>query len=217
MSAPTVPSARRRIGLFGGSFDPVHAGHLHAARAARAAFALDRVVFVPAAESPHKVGVRLASAAHRTAMLELALVADAQFEVSQIEIERGGRSYTIDTVRDLPARIGERDDCELYLIVGSDNLELLPTWRDARELLERVQPIVVHRSGAAQVVLEGIAAKFGRAVSEKLRAGYLELPPVVVSSTALRTRFSSGEAAGLDLDPAVAQYIREHGLYGVTR
>ncbi|MBL8857657.1 MAG: nicotinate (nicotinamide) nucleotide adenylyltransferase [Planctomycetes bacterium] len=203
----------RRVGLFGGSFDPVHAGHLHAARAALAAFRLDRVVFVPAAVSPHKVGVRLASAAHRTAMLRLAIADEPRFDVSEIEIERGGRSYTIDTVRDLPARIGAARECELFLIIGSDNLALLPTWREAEELLARVQPIIVHRAGEPAVVLDAIEARFGSGVAEKLRAGYLQLPPVVVSSTDLRARLPRGVPPGTDLPAAVAEYIRVNGLY----
>lgn len=215
MKRGETPPATRRIGLFGGSFDPVHAGHLHAARAALAAFRLDRVVFVPAAESPHKIGVKLARAVDRTAMLALAIRGEERFAISTIEIDRGGRSYTSHTVRDLPRAIGEPEDCELFLIVGSDNLALLPTWRDARELLERVQPIVVHREGEPAVVLDAIEARFGRELAEKLRAGYLQLPPVVVSSSDLRARLPDGLDAGMDLDPAVAEYIRAHGLYGL--
>src|SRR6187401_1771674 len=134
MSATPPPAEPRRIGLFGGSFDPVHQGHLHAARAAAAAFRLDRVVFVPAFESPHKTGVRMASGAHRTRMLELAIAHDPTFCISLLELERGGPSYTIDTVRELPRAIGERADCALFLIVGSDNVALLPTWREAESL-----------------------------------------------------------------------------------
>lgn len=218
---PSVPPADpsglprvRRIGLLGGSFDPVHLGHVHAARAALAAFALDRVVFVPAAESPHKVGVRLARAADRLAMLALAIRGEPRFSISPIELERGGRSYTIDTVRALPASLGEPDDCALFLIVGSDNLALLPTWREAQALLERVQPIVVHRDGEPDALLDAIEARFGRATADKLRAGYLRLPPVRVSSTEVRARAPSLDAAGADLDPAVLAYIRAHRLYG---
>jgi nicotinate-nucleotide adenylyltransferase len=214
VNAPRQPAQVRRIGLLGGSFDPVHAGHLHAARAAAAAFGLDRVVFVPAAESPHKVGVRMESGTHRMAMIELAIAAEPKFCASSIELDRGGRSYTIDTVRELPQALGESADCALFLIVGSDNVALLPTWREAEALLERVQPIVIHRAGDPALVLSEVEARFGHALAAKLRGGYLELPPVVVSSTDLRARLASGAAAGLDLDPRVREYIRAHHLYG---
>lgn len=214
MKAAKPPLGARRIGLLGGSFDPVHRGHLHAARTAAAAFRLDRVVFVPAAESPHKVGVNMASGADRTAMLVLAIQGGPQFSISSIELDRGGPSYTIDTVRDLPGAIGESADCELFLIVGSDNVALLPTWREAEELLERVQPIVIHRSGDPADLLANVEARLGRALAAKLRAGYLELPPVVVSSTELREQLPQGIASGTELDPRVFEYIRKHGLYG---
>lgn len=207
----------RRIGLFGGSFDPVHAGHLHAARAAARAFELDRVIFVPAAESPHKVGVRLASGADRARMIELAIQDEPAFSVSRLELERGGRSYTIDTARDLPRAVGEPEDCEIYLVIGSDNVALLATWREADRLLERVQPVVVHRAGEPALLLAGVERRFGRAVVDKLRRGYLELPPVPVSATDVRARLArpgAGSAADLALDPRVLDYVRAHGLYG---
>jgi nicotinate-nucleotide adenylyltransferase len=214
LKALKPPGGPRRIGILGGSFDPVHLGHLHAARAAAAAFELDRVVFVPAAESPHKPGVRMASGAQRTAMIELAIAGEPAFSVSPIELDRGGPSFTIDTVRDLPRAIGEREDCALYLIIGSDNVALLPTWREAEALLERVQPIVIHRVGDPASLLAEIEARFGRDIAAKVRTGYLELPPVVVSSTALREQLPLGISEGIDLDPRVFEYIRAQRLYG---
>jgi nicotinate-nucleotide adenylyltransferase len=210
------------VGLFGGSFDPVHAGHLHAARAALAAFDLDRVVFVPAAQSPHKLGRRMAGGAERLAMLELAIRGEPRFSTSDLELRRGGASYTIDTVRELPSILGEAPDVDLYLIVGSDNLPGLSTWRSASELLRRVQPIVVHRDGEPEMLLDAIERAFGAELTAKVRAGYLRLPPVVASSTALRGAlpalaadgFASGAA---ELDPLVHDYIRAHGLYGAQR
>jgi nicotinate-nucleotide adenylyltransferase len=154
------------------------------------------------------------SGAHRTAMLAIAIEKDPRFSVSNLELERGGRSYTIDTVRELPRAIGESEDCALFLILGSDNVALLPTWRAADELLARVQPIVVHRMGDPEVLFGELEARFGRAVADKVRAGYLELPPVAVSSTDLRARLPRGAASGLELDQRVLAYIRAHHLYG---
>jgi len=206
----------QRVGLFGGSFDPVHAGHLHAARAALDAFALDRVVFVPARLPPHKPGRRLASGADRLAMLHLAVQGEPRFLVDDLELGRAGPSFTIDTVRALPARVGERDDVPIYLILGSDNVEGLATWRDAAELLARVQPVIVHREGEPREAIEAVERALGPEVAAKVRAGYLRLPPVPVSPTGIRARIAgaSGADAELELDPAVLAYIKRHGLYG---
>lgn len=208
------PAAARRIGLFGGTFDPVHAGHLHAARAARDAFALDRLVFVPAARSPFKPGQAPASGADRLAMLALAIRGERGFETSDLELARGGASYTIDTVRALPKALGEREDCALYLVVGSDVLPGLGGWRSARELLERVQPVVVHRDGEPDALLDEIERELGPDLAAKVRRGYLHLPPLVASSTDLRAALG-GTAGGEALVPAdVLAYIRARGLYG---
>jgi nicotinate-nucleotide adenylyltransferase len=209
---------RARIGLFGGSFDPVHAGHLHAARAALRAFDLDRVVFVPARRPPHKPGRELAPGADRMEMLRLALRGEPRFEALGIELDREGPSYTIDTVRELPAALGE-DGASIHLILGSDNLEGLPTWREAAALLERVQPVVVHRGGDPAPSLGEIERALGRTAAERVRAGYLELPPVDASSTGVRARIRStgGRSRDLELDPSVLDYIRERGLYGAGR
>lgn len=218
MAAP--PSSERprprRIGLYGGSFDPVHRGHLHAARAARDLFELDRVVFVPAAQSPHKLGRRTADAHHRVAMLRLAIAGEPRFEVDELELGRPGPSYTIDTVRALPAHLREPAACEIYLVVGSDNLRGLATWRSARELLERVQPIVVHRDGEPELLLAEIERELGPEAAAKVARGYLRLPPVEVSSTEVRAECGAESALDDDVPPAVLAYIRAHGLYGAS-
>jgi len=202
-----------RLGIFGGSFDPVHAGHLHAARAAQRAFRLDRVVFVPARNPPHKPGRGLAPGDDRLAMLRLAIGGAPNFEVHAIELERPGPSFTIDTVRALPKLLGE-DGAELFLVLGSDNLEGLPSWREARELLERVQPIVVHREGDPEPAFLEIERALGADAARKVRAGHLALPPVEVSSTDLRAKLPALGSRTLALAPDVLAYIRERGLYG---
>lgn len=204
----------RRIGLFGGSFDPVHAGHLHVARAAAARFGLDRVVFVPAARSPFKPDQRPAAGEHRLAMLALALAGEPAWCACSIELERGGRSWTIDTVRELPKAIGEREDCALYLVLGSDNLPALPQWKESRALLERVQPIVIFREGDPEAQLEPLRAAHGAEIARKVEQGYLRLPPVAVSSTAIRAALARGEREVAGVPRSVLDYIRAHGLYG---
>lgn len=208
---------RRRIGLFGGSFDPVHTGHLHVARAAQRAFALDRVVFVPAAQPPHKPGRQLAPGPDRVAMLALALAGEPAWSISDLELARGGTSWTIDTVRALPAAIGEAEDVEIYLLVGDDNLPGLPQWREARALLERVQPVVVHRAGELGELLAPARRALGDELARKIERGWLALAPVRVSSTDLRAELPGLAPEAEGLPPAVLAYIRAHGLYGCRR
>ena len=212
-----------RVGLFGGSFDPVHLGHLHAARSAMEARDLDQVVFVPAARPPHKPGRRLASGADRLAMLELAVADEPRWRTSAIELERGGMSYTYDTVVELPGALDLQgpDDpdgpgaggLELFLILGSDNLEGLPDWHRVEELLKRVHPIVVHREGSAPGLPARVEAELSPAACRRLREGFLSLPPVPLSSTELRRVLFSGSGRDDALPFGVAEYIREHGLY----
>ncbi|MBI5362195.1 MAG: nicotinate (nicotinamide) nucleotide adenylyltransferase [Planctomycetes bacterium] len=214
MEAEPRPGSPRRIGLFGGSFDPVHAGHLHVARAAGERFGLDRIVFVPAAQSPFKPDQRPAAGEHRLAMLRLALAGEPEWSASAIELDRGGPSWTIDTVRALPKAIGEREDCALYLVLGSDNLPALPQWKESRALLERVQPIVIFRDGDASAQLEPLRAMLGDALAKKVEAGYLRLPPVAVSSTEVRAALARGEREVAGVPSSVLDYIRAHRLYG---
>ncbi len=144
----------------------------------------------------------------------LALAGEPAWSASSIELDRGGRSWTIDTVRALPKAIGEREDCALHLVLGSDNLPALPQWKESRALLERVQPIVIFRDGDPAAQLEPVRAALGDALARKVEAGYLRLPPVRVSSTAIRAALARGEHDVAGVPPSVLAYIREHGLYG---
>jgi nicotinate-nucleotide adenylyltransferase len=223
--APFRAPDAHRLGLFGGSFDPIHVGHLHAARAASQAFGLARVVFVPARRSPFKPGRELAPAADRLEMIRLAIRGEPGFEASDLELERAGPSYTIDTVRALPAALGVPESAAvhlmIHLILGSDVLDGLAGWREARALLERVQPVVVlraSRSGDDEAAIEAHLAEIerglGPALAAKVRAGLLRLPPVPASSTDLRARLPGLDAEVPDLPAGVLAYIRAHGLYG---
>lgn len=220
-SAPRAAAGDVRLGLFGGSFDPVHVGHLHAARAAKEAFDLSRIVFVPARQSPFKPERQLASGADRMEMLRLAIRGEPSFEVHDLELARAGPSFTIDTVRDLPAALGLPENVPIHLILGSDVLDGLAGWREARALLERVQPVVVLRavgSGADEAAIGAhlleIERKLGPALAGKVRAGYLRLPPVPASASDLRARLPGLDAEAPDLPSDVLAYIRARGLYG---
>ncbi len=205
--------ASLRVGVLGGSFDPVHAGHLHAARAAQSAFDLDRVVFVPAARAPHKPGGPIASALERATMLELALGRERGWLVSTLELEREGPSYTIDTLRALRAELGLEDEDELFLILGGDNLAGLPEWRAASEILELAQPIVVVRAGDESEVLAAVRERWGERFAARIERGLVRAPIVVVSASDLRAALARGEDPGQALPPPVLEYIRSRGIY----
>jgi len=203
----------RRLGLLGGSFDPVHRGHLHAARAAQRAFDLDRVIFVPAAQPPHKPDRRLAAGSDRMALVELAIAGEPTWSASDMELERSGPSYTIDTVRELAARVGEPEDASLFLILGLDNLEGLLDWYRADELFELVQPILVPRAGAPLPDMEQLL--LGRPATWRtlLERGLLDVPSAPGRSTDLRASLAQGSEAEPDLPAGVEQYISARGLY----
>jgi nicotinate-nucleotide adenylyltransferase len=134
-----------KIGLFGGSFDPVHRGHLLVAKAALEELALDRLIFIPTAKSPFKQNAPLTSGATRMRMLRLALTGEIQCEVDDREIRRGGVSYTIETLRDL---VRERPDTRFHWMIGADHLSLLPTWREPDSLARLAEFVVIPRPGA---------------------------------------------------------------------
>lgn len=211
-SAPLAPAARgaARLGVLGGSFDPPHLGHLHAARRARAAFALDHVVFVPAAHPPHKPERRLASAAQRLTMLALLLADEPDSSVWSVELERAGPSYTVETLRALRALATE---ARLFLILGEDNLADFPRWREAEEIVRLAQPIVVHRRGVPAAPLD--PAPLSAPARVKLALGRLAGAPFDASSSALRVVLAGAPDPneGVLLPAPLARYVREHGLY----
>lgn len=205
---------RHRVGIFGGSFDPPHVGHLHVARAARRSAGLETVLLMPASRPPHKPDRRLASGEDRAAMLELVcaeLEAEAPgvHRVDRRELEREGPSYTILSAREVLAELGGPASVELFLILGSDNLEGLERWREVEALLELAQPIVVPREEHPEARLLALEGELSPAALERLRAGLLSGAPIEVSSTALR----EGSAGSECVTAPVAQYIAEHGLY----
>ena len=202
-----------RVGIYGGSFDPVHNAHLHVAREAQRAFALDCVVFVPAARPPHKPGRVLASNTDRAAMLALALQGEPTWCVDQLEFERSGPSYTIDTVRELPARLKLARDVELFLLLGWDNLKGFERWREVRALLELVQPIVVARGVEDRSVLEHLRRELGSAAFAKLERGLLRVATRPESATELRARLARGATPDDELPAKVLEYIRARGIY----
>lgn len=199
-----------RVGVYGGSFDPVHNGHLAVAGTVRDRVPLDRVLLVPAAAPPHKEGRALAPAAHRLSMVALAVEGRPGLEACDLEIRRGGRSYTVDTLAEVRALF---PGAEVFLVIGSDTLPDLPQWKDVHAILARTRVLTVLRRGHGRSALEGLRSSFSPTEVESLAAGFLEIEPVDASATDIRDRLRRRLPVA-DLVPhRVAEYIERHGLY----
>lgn len=199
-----------RLGVFGGTFNPVHLGHMIMAQDAIEAFDLDRVMFVPCAQPPHKPSGDLAPATHRLAMLEAAIEGDLRFDVSALEIQRGGTSYTIDSMREIAA---EHPGMELYFIIGADSLLELHLWREIEALLQLCRIVTIARPGVDLDALQAKDLKLPPPWPEKLQAGIRVGHMVNVSSTDIRYRVAEGMSIRYLVPPGVDMYIAEHSLY----
>jgi nicotinate-nucleotide adenylyltransferase len=200
-------SAGSRFGVLGGSFDPIHAGHLHIARQACLRLALDKVVFVPAGDPPHKLDQALTDPEHRFEMVRLALAQEPCFGISRIDIDRPGPCYSVDTVRLLQERWGP--EVRIYFLIGADSLVDLPTWYQPRRLLELCQVVAIGRPGY-EVDLTALERRFPGAPPVLLLE---HVPPIDVSATEIRRRVSAGASIEGLVPPAVADYIEAHRLY----
>jgi nicotinate-nucleotide adenylyltransferase len=205
-----------RIGIFGGSFDPVHYGHLLAAECAREQARLDRVIFVPAAESPHKVGVKLAEASHRVAMLALATGGNDAFSVSSIELDRGGTSFTVDTLAELA---NQYPADTLVLLLGPDSLAGLATWKEPARIAALAEIIPVEREQLddvrTAVGATGMADVLGCDVVDAMLARRVLMPAIGIRATLLRDAVARGASIRYRTPRAVERYITTHGLYRV--
>lgn len=194
--------AAQRIGLFGGSFDPVHLGHTMVARAALAEVELDQLFIIPAAQSPFKPEQSPAPAADRLAWLRLAFGDEPRCEIDAQEIERAGVSYTIDTVRDYAARFPE---AELFYLIGADHVPTLPEWREAAALADAVTFVVVPRSGELETGVAEFPLSF--------RGTVLRGKPAAISASDLRKRLRAGESIENFVPPAVAAALNVKHCY----
>ncbi|MFF1531256.1 nicotinate-nucleotide adenylyltransferase [Cellulomonas sp. NPDC058312] len=191
---------RARLGVMGGTFDPVHHGHLVAASEVAARFELDEVVFVPTGSPSFKQDVVVTPAEHRYLMTVIATASNPRFTVSRVDIDRPGLTYTVDTLRDL-AR--ERPDADLYFITGADAIAQILSWKDSPELFELAQFVAVTRPGH-QLVVDGLPAD---------RVSQWEIPALAISSTDVRVRAQAGKPVWYLVPDGVVQYIAKHGLY----
>jgi len=208
MGGGALGSAPVNLGVMGGTFDPIHLGHLAVAEEAREVLGLDRILFVPAGRPPHKPAVEVTSIEHRLAMVELAIADNPAFELSRIEIERPGPSYTVDTLEALAAT------GSLTVILSAETFAELPTWHEPWRLFEAARVAVAPRWGYPAPDPDWLAATFpGR----EDRVSYLEGPRLGVSSTALRARVAAGRSIRYLVPQPVAAYIAANNLYIARR
>ena len=189
----------KKIGLYGGSFDPVHLGHLLVAQAAFEEVGLDRLFFIPAAQSPFKPGSQPTPAQERLRLLRLALAGRSDCEIDTQEIDRGGVSYTIDTVRDYARRF---PGAQLYYLIGADHVASLGNWREAAELAKLVEFVMIPRPGQPD-------ASFPPPFRGRKLKGF----PLGVSASQIRARVKAGLPIDHLVAPAVAEAIRNYRLY----
>ena len=216
------------VGLLGGTFNPIHNGHLAIARQARAALALDRVVFIPTGDPPHKPNERLASARDRYEMVRRAITSDPLLSISDVEVRRPGKSYTIDTIRLLQEEYGH--GTRLFFLIGLDAFLEFPTWHDPETLLTLCSFVVLSRPGLSFQALSALPLipRIPQASLLELDAGRnarldvsvgpqslicLRLPPSHVSASDIRARLAQGASTANLLPPVVESYILQHHIY----
>ncbi len=196
-----------RVGVFGGTFDPIHIGHLVAAEETRVQLKLERVVFVPAGLPPHKLANHISPVEHRLAMVQLAIASNPYFTVSRVDIDRFGPCYTVETMELLRDEWGP--GVELYFIMGSDSLADILTWYKPERLIRLCRLAVVKRPGydvdikELDRLLPGIAS----------RVQFINSPLIDVASCDIRRRVREGLSIKYQVPEAVERYIYEHGLY----
>ncbi len=199
-----------RLGLFGGTFDPVHYGHLILAECCREECRLDEVRLLPTAVPPHKRGRQLTAAEPRIEMLELAVAGHPAFSVSRYETARGGVNYTVDTLTHFQQ---ENPEAELFFLMGADMLRDLPRWRNAGEVCRLATIVAVRRPDTDPLDFDCLAQVTTSERIEHFRENQVEMPPIGFSSTEIRRRVGENQSIRYRTPRAVEEYIREHGLY----
>ena len=201
----------RRIGVLGGTFDPVHYGHLVVAEEVYATLHLTEMVFVPAGQPPHKTNVEITAAKHRLKMLELAIASNPHFTISRVDLDRPGPSYTVDMLQLLRRQWGEHT--AIYFIIGRDSLEDLLSWHDSSGILEQLTHLVaVRRPGysESEAFYDSLEARLS---GIKQRLLIVETPRFNISATDLRQRVAEGRPIKYQTPESVESYIVQYGLY----
>jgi nicotinate-nucleotide adenylyltransferase len=205
-----IPEESMRIGIFGGTFDPVHFGHLLLAECCREQCRLDEVWFIPAATPPHKRRRATTPARQRVEMLELAIAGQDGLSIKTTEVDRGGVSYTVET---LAAVHQQRPDAELFIIMGADSLADLPNWLEPRRICELALPVIVGRPGSPPPDDGPLAELVSPGRLAEIRRHRVEMPLIELSSTEIRRRVAAGMSIRYRTPRAVEAYIANHGLY----
>lgn len=203
---PLAPSPPSRLGIFGGSFDPVHNGHLSLARACQRQARLDEIWFMPTATQPLKQKGPHATDAQRIEMLRLATRDEPSWRVCTIEIDRGGLSYTVDTFRQLREELPE---AVLYFLIGSDALRDVAHWKEPREVFRMATPLVVYRAGEPESDL----AELESLCTPNTQPRRIEMPAMDVSSTEIRQRLTAGGSIDGLVPPSVVEHIAANEVY----
>jgi nicotinate-nucleotide adenylyltransferase len=204
-------SVIRRVGVIGGTFDPIHYGHLTIAEEMRSRLDLVEVVFVPAGQPPHKQGERVSAAHHRLAMVKLAIASNPHFTISRVDLQRTGPSYTVEMLRLLQEQWGNQT--AIYFIIGWDSLEELLTWHDPAGILDRLAYLVaVQRPGYQEVTgyREELEARLPTITQHLLT---ILAPQLEIASTDLRLRVAEGRPIKYQTPETVERYIAQHRLY----
>jgi len=199
-----------RRGILGGSFDPVHYGHLLLAECCRESCLLDEVWFVPAALAPHKQQAPPTDAGKRVEMLRLGIAGHPSFQVSLLELERGGVSYTVETLE----QMREEDSAvELFLLLGADSLRDFPTWRSCRRICELARIVAVRRGTDPAPDWQPLRAFLGADAADVLRGDEVEMPRIDFSSSSIRSSVAASRSIRYRTPRAVEKYIETQGLY----
>lgn len=197
-----------KLGLYGGTFDPVHFGHLLLAERCREELALDEVRLIPAGEPPHKTDRPLTPGEARAEMLEFATAGNPQFVVDRRELKRGGRSYTVETLTEFRS---EHPDAELFFLMGADSLADLPQWREPERIAKLATIVAVNRGDRPLPDVATLIVTLGETIAS--RVVFVEMPGIDLSSSELRARVAAGKSLRYTVPNAVEAYVRDKQLY----
>lgn len=199
----------KSFAILGGTFDPIHLGHIKTAKSILALTSVEKILFIPLGNPPHKDENNVSSAYHRLNMLNLAVEGEKDFLISTMEIERNGKTYTIDTIKELKKLLGNA--IKFFFIIGTDELLLINTWKNYEELLKICSFIAVKRPGYKDKLLEDAIACLTKNYDANIRI--VEIPPVDVSSSEIRKNIKNGISIKGLIDEKVLNYIKENNLY----
>jgi nicotinate-nucleotide adenylyltransferase len=197
-----------KIGVLGGTFDPIHSGHIMVADQGRLQLGLERVLFVPAGQPWRKTDRNIAPAIHRVEMVRLSIISHPYFEISTIEVDKPGASYSVDTMAALQQKLGS--ETELYLLMGWDSLGELPLWKEPEKLVELCRIVAFNRPGYSRPDLKSLEVSIPE-ISKNVV--WLDIKPIDISSSDIRIRVRKGLPIANLVPQEVARYIEEHQLY----